>query len=99
MVAASSRQYNIGEKFAAMLYTYIIAMQVHQNRGKRQQRGTKIKLSYVMFGLVSGSCIGESGSIVGCTSRIGPNPKYREEGVETLREECSLQVLVNQSRS
>ena len=47
-VVVYDQQYNVGEKPAVILYTYIIAIQVHQNRGKRQ-RYTKIKLFVIML--------------------------------------------------
>ena len=45
MVVASGQQYNIGGKPAVTLYTYITAVQLHQNKGKQRQRYTKTKLS------------------------------------------------------
>ena len=62
-----SQQYSIGGKPAVTLFNlHSIVMQVHQ---KQRQKSTlnKIKLSYSIFCLVSGSSIGESRSIVGCT--------------------------------
>ena len=61
--AASCQQYNIGEKPAVILYAYIIAMQVHQNRVQSTLNKNKTQ-SYVILWLISGSNVGESKLIV-----------------------------------